>query len=179
MSASASVLGPPARPVLAWLADVPAVTRNTRARGRTTAATVVAASHLSTGCSQGHVPEVPPGAVIARCAARANGTRDQPVDVKSRHWRLVVISRKPLSTVVRQGKRTASRPAARTRRQRRVRSGAGHVVNSRHQTTSTHPPAAPGRPAVRIQPGYARPSPPANAFVTGCAARPRALASVH
>src|ERR1035438_4835493 len=35
MSASASVLGPPARPVLAWLADVPAVTRNTRARGRT------------------------------------------------------------------------------------------------------------------------------------------------
>src|ERR1035441_950030 len=125
MSASASVLGPPARPVLAWLADVPAVTRNTRARGRRTAATEGAerrgGSHLSTGCSQGHVPEVPPGAVIARCAARANGTRDQPVDVKSRHWRLVVISRKPLSTVVRQGKRTAPRPAARTRRQRRVR----------------------------------------------------------
>src|ERR1035438_361912 len=120
-AAGAGLRGPRAGPVLAWLADVPAVRRNTRARGRTTAATVVAASHLSTGCSQGHVPEVPPGAVIARCAARANGTRDQPVDVKSRHWRLVVISRKPLSTVVRQGKRTAPRPAARTRRQRRVR----------------------------------------------------------
>src|ERR1035438_7516125 len=55
MSASAVVLGPPARLVLASLAGVLAVTRNTRARGRTTAAMAVAASHLNTGCSRGHV----------------------------------------------------------------------------------------------------------------------------
>src|SRR5216683_1609052 len=91
MSDSASVLGSLARLVLAWLADVAALTRNTNARGRTMTATAMAASHLNTGCSQGHVP----GKATRRCNhpvrspckrhARSTGRRQNRHLATSRH----------------------------------------------------------------------------------------------
>src|ERR1039457_3473985 len=115
MSASASVLGPPATLVLTSLAELLAVTRNTRPRGRTTAARAVAASHLNTGCSEGHVA----GSATRRCThlvcspckrhPRSAGRRQKPPMATCCHLL------KPLLALLRLGKRAVGRPAARTR----------------------------------------------------------------